>query len=628
MRRFVLLSGSMLLATAIAVPAFAQQAVSALPRTYATWNNKTASYSYGAAIAYSGDADAYVPARTVQGVPNNLFSYVVTQGNPGANGFVDSITFVPAAGGMPARYLFPTTPAGQNNTSFGGLIDAFNWGSADVVMNQCFGGGFAFNVAGSLQGATPAAGGPMVPPVNRIGYTFASAANYNEYSFGLALPNGAAGPATMTAVADFTQGQAFGETPVGPFALSRAYRLGVTRDPFTVGGMPYGATNQVPTRGAPPVPNLQAGGFESPVYGSADAPGGGGAPNDAAANNARTYATGAANKWAVLVAFTPNRSEFSLDIQREYAALIANGVPRGHIAVLYGDGSTANLARFTSITAANNRPDVNTILNTVGAAFTVPVQGAASNANIAGLLNPAIIQNPAAPPAMRVDYWQALFGTGPGGARPMVGNSLVVYATGHGSAVNIFGGQLAAANRAVGNVFQTDFKLEGPGNVQIIPGGNVEAQITVRGAPFDLANDIYSVNGVVVGPATLANVTSGSALDMSPLLGNGGGAGLTYLDLTIPDQLFAAKGGGSVFDLSVSNASSLPVQEFQNSFAAYTWLDDSVSTCSVGACDLYTDLVHVPEPSTWALMLIGGGLVGAAARRRRTMARSGDRRAY
>lgn len=616
MRRFLLLSGSVLLTAAIAAPAIAQQAVSALPRTYATWNNKTAAYSFGAAIAYSGDADAYVPARTVQGVPNNLFSYVVTQGNPGGDAYVASIAYVPAMGAMPARFLFPTTPAGQANTSLGGQIDAFNWGSADLVMNQCFGGGFAFNVAGSLQGATPAGGGPMVPPTNRIGYTFASAANYNEYAFGLALPNGAAGPETVTAVADFTQGQAYGETPPGPFPLSRAYRNGKLADPFVVGGTPYGVMNQVPTRGG--MPNLQAGGFESPVYGSADAPGAGGAPNDAAANNMRTYMMGAANKWAVLVGFTPNRSEFSLDIQREYAALIASGVMPSHIAVLYGDGSSGSLTRFTNIAANNNRPNVNGILNTVGANFAVPVQGAASNANIAGLLNPNLIFNPTAPPAMQMDYWQKLFGTGPAGARPMGGNSLVVYTTGHGSAVNIFGGQLAAANRAVGPVFQTDFKLDGPGNVQIIPGTNVEAQITVRGLPQGLATDNFSVDGVSIGPGTLTTVPSGSALDTSGLVASS--TGLSYVDLSIPDTQFAAMGGGSVFDLSISNTSFSDVEAFQNDFGAYTWLDDSVSTCATGACDLYTDLVSVPEPTTWALMIIGCGLIGAATRRRRATA--------
>jgi PEP-CTERM motif len=603
----------MLLVGASAAPALAQQAVSARPRTYATWNNKTPGYSYGAPIAYFGDSDSYVPARTVQGVPNNVYSYVVTQGNiSGRTARLNSITFVPAMGAMPPQFQFPTTAAGQANTSFGGLIDAFGWSNADVVMNQCFGGGFAFNVAGSLQGATPAGGGAMVAPINRIPYTFASGANYNEYSYGIALPNGGAAPADITAVGDFTQGQAYGETPPGPYALSRAYRLGVTRDPFTRGGMPYGIANQVPA-------NLQAGFFESPVYGSSDAPGVGGAPNDAAAANARTYASGAANKWAVLVAFTPNRPEFALDIEREYAALRANGVPASHIAVLYGDGTLGTLPTFGSISAANNKPDVQGIL---GAGFMVPVQGAASNANIAGLLNPTIIYNPTAPIIAQKNYWQQLFNLPPGAPSPVAGNSLVVYATGHGSAVNIFGGDIAAANRAVGGgVFQTDFKLDGPSNVQIIPGGDITAQITVRGMPFGLMSDVFSVDGVSVGPGVLVD-PSGTELDMSSLVATT--SGLSYLDITIPDELLTPMGGGSVFDLSISNTSDIATQEFQNAFAAYTWMDDSVANCAIGACDLYTDLVSapVPEPSAWMLLIGGAGLVGGALRRRQADARA------
>src|SRR4029079_5921733 len=97
--------------------------------------------------------------------------------------------------------------------------------------------------------------------------------------------------------------------------------------------------------------NLQAGGFESPLYASVDAPLAGGAVNSAAANNARTLATNPANSWAILLAMTPDRPEFSLDIQRQYAALLSNGVPRGHIAVLYGSGTEASLARFTNLNA-------------------------------------------------------------------------------------------------------------------------------------------------------------------------------------------------------------------------------------------------------------------------------------
>lgn len=661
-------------------PAVAQQRpVAAGPPTYVTYANTNAIINRAAVaagyiprvpIAYSGDGNVYVPSSLVQGVPNNLISYVTTQGNAGANSVITSSAFRPAAGGMPAQFLFPTAPAaGLGNNSLGGLIDAFGWGSADVVMAQCFGGGYAFNMQGSLQGATPSAppGAARIAAVNQIGYTFASAANYNEYSFGVALPNGAAGPATMTALGDLTQGQAYAETAGPPFTMYAAYQNGRAADPFTVGGAPYGAfapnfQNQVP--GAPGAPNLQGGLFESPVYASSDAPNANGSPNltaAAAPNNTRGYGrinaalppgngmgqvnnaanNSAANTWAVLVGFTPDRSEFSLDIQREYAALISEGVQPSHIAVLYGDGSSGSLTRFTNINGPpnnNNIPNVNGQLNAVGANFAIPVQGAASNVNIAGLLNPSVIYNPAAAAANRVDYWQQLFNPNNLAAavaapRPAAGSRLVLYTTGHGSAVNVKGGELTAANRAVGNgVFRTDFQLDGAGNVVITAGTNITAQITMRGLPAGIGSDVFSVDGQQVGLATPANVTPGSSLDMSPFIASGA-SGLDYVDLTIPDDDFMPMGGGSVFDLSIGNTSSYDVQQFQDDFAGFTWLNgdatpnspsptdlpDLLSECAAGECDLYTDLVSVPEPSTWAMMLagfIGLGFLGFRSSRK------------
>jgi|HubBroStandDraft_2_1064218.scaffolds.fasta_scaffold1029506_1 hypothetical protein len=76
-------------------------------------------------------------------------------------------------------------------------------------MNQCFGGGFAFNVAGSLTGAVPNGGGAVVVPANRIDYTFASAANFNEYGWIYMVPNVYAAPNVATAQSNFTQGQAY-----------------------------------------------------------------------------------------------------------------------------------------------------------------------------------------------------------------------------------------------------------------------------------------------------------------------------------------------------------------------------------------------------------------------------------
>jgi hypothetical protein len=600
-----MVAASVAIACAIAnTPVAAQSPVMARPSSYATWNDKTSSYSSGAPIAYSPNSDSYANARTVQGVPNNLFSYVVTQGNPTPNGlgFLRSSVIVPAAGAAPARLFNLTLPAGVANTSLGGLIDSFGWGAADVVMDQCFGGGFAFNIAGSLQGATPAGGGAAVPPVNRIGYTFSAGANYNELAYGVVLPNGGATPATATAVGDFTQGQAYASTPPGPFGMSRAYRNGVVANPFTVSHNDpvYGIPNQVPKNPGPPVtPNLQAGGFESPVYASSDAPGAGGAINDAAANNARTYATAAANRWAVLTAFTPDRTEFSLDIQREYAALVANGVPQNHIAVLYGDGTSASLARFSNIIPANNLPDVNGALNAIGAGFSVPVQGAASQVNIAGLLNPNLIQNPGAPVANQVDYWQFRFNTGPGGARPAAGNNLLFYTTGHGSAVNVFGADVTVANRAIGNVFTTQLQLTGPDNVQIIPGTNITAQITTRASLASLASALFYVDGNLIGGATPVSVAGGDAFDLADLLGENGS--LFYYDVTIPVDDFTDIGKASDFSFTITSADDLA--SFDSSLLGVSLMDGVPTICATGTCDIYTDLVAAPEASSLLLYL-------------------------
>ncbi len=599
-------------------PVLAQKAVSALPPTYTTWNNVTSSFQTGPAISYFGDANRYVEAATVNGVPNNLMSYFVTQGNPFGLGVMRSVVFLPATPLEPAKFLFPTTPAGIGNTSLGGRIDAFGWGSADVVMNICFGGGFAFNVAGSLQGATPRLppGAPRLPADNVIPFSFASAANYNEYAFGHVLPDGIAAPSTITSVTDFSQGHAVSQTP--PIATGNylAYLNGRARDPFTVGGTPYGGGgNQVPG-------TLQAGGFESPVYASSDplvtVPGFGQFINPLGPSNGRSYTTDAAKRWALLIGATPDRPEFSLDIQRQYAAMIRAGIPREHIIVLYGDGTASSLARFTALAAANNVPDVNAILDTVRPGFEVPVHGAASEANVVGLLNAASFQNPAAPAAARVTFWQALRRAGPGTPTPAAGDGLILYVTGHGSAVNILGGGLAVANRLVGPRFQTDFIIEGPGNLKIIPGTNLEAQITVRGFHGGIGTGLFLLNGSPLDPASLLPAPSGPLLDMHPFIG----PGLSYYRLLVPADLLLPEGSAK-FTLAFASADVSTTQYFEESFATFSWLNASREACEEGRCDLYTSLIRaknpfaIPEPSSWVMLVAGFGLIGGMARRGR-----------
>ncbi len=107
--------------------------------------------------------------------------------------------------------------------------------------------------------------------------------------------------------------------------------------------------------------------------------------------------------------------------------------------------------------------------------------------------------------------------------------------------------------------------------MQIIPSGSIEAQITVRGTPFALGSDIFSVDGVSVGPGVMTDL-SGTVLDMSRYLGNGEGQGISYIDITIPDSLLTPLGGGSVFDpVQCRTPNDLAVQEFQgNDFNSFT----------------------------------------------------------
>lgn len=65
---------ALVLVSELAAPALAQQAVSAQPQTFVTWNNRMAAEQVGPAIGYAGDTNVYAPAHLVRGVPNNYMS--------------------------------------------------------------------------------------------------------------------------------------------------------------------------------------------------------------------------------------------------------------------------------------------------------------------------------------------------------------------------------------------------------------------------------------------------------------------------------------------------------------------------------------------------------------------------
>jgi hypothetical protein len=239
--------------------------------------------------------------------------------------------------------------------------------------------------------------------------------------------------------------------------------------------------------------------------------------------------------------------------------------------------------------------------------------------NIAGLLNPALIQNPTAPAANQVNYWQYLFTTGHGGASPAAGNSLLLYTTGHGSAVNLFGGNVIAANRSNGNICSTQIQLAGPDNVQITPGGNITAQISTRGGLTDLASDTFSVDGNSIGGATAATVGS-TAFDITPVIDlNPGDPTLDEYDVTIPDSDLTAAEEGESIALTVSSTDDSAILSYDQDIDAVTILDGTPSACADGSCDMYTDMVTpAPEMPTTSMFLTGSaGLLLQLVRRRR-----------
>jgi hypothetical protein len=624
--------------------------------SYATFDNQAgfrtgaSVYDFGRAVTWPPSPtkpNVYMDAPTLMGtgVPSSNFSVVLTQDNPAnTNAAIASTATIPAMGTTPTSFINPVVPAGTASPypNLGGLIYSFGWTEADIVMQQCFGGDFAFNLQGSLQGAltvaTPGNPSVFVPPVRGgtaavpMPYTFTSAANYNELSagfpgslnnMGVLVKNPAAGITTLNALSDFTQGQAFGSTNTAPagtasnaFGLYASYRNGRVTDPFTVGSTPYGnIAIQIP--GYPG--SITSAGFESPVYASSAAPAASNVPANRtviASNppNSVTYATNAANRFAVLVAFTPGDTvDFQLQIEREYAALISNGVPQNHIAVLYGNGTMSALPQFPNITAGNV-PNVNSILNTIARGFTVPVNGAASQANIEGLLSPTINY-----PGTNMSYWQHFYPAL--NVRPGQGtSSLLFYSTGHGSAFDQLGNAFTGVNKAIGAGFSgSTLMLAGPANVPIVSGENFTVQIATQGALVDPGSDLFSVDGISVGGDTVASVAGGTAFDLTDLVEENG---LNYYDVTMPTTDLSSTGSEG-FSFSISSTDDLAITSFDQDIVAITLMDDVPTVCATGACDMWTDLVApVPEPSSLLELSSLLALGGLCALRRRQAFRS------
>jgi hypothetical protein len=599
----------------------AQVAVMAAPASYATVSNQPAgnpccSYINGGVQTYSSTTNAYAavaPGGTIgnqnPGVPDSMYSYVVTEGNQGAP---NGVSYLLSTVSIPANPPAPASPINQtvqgvNNISLGGLLDAFAWGSVDVVMNQCFGGGFAFNVAGSLTGAVPNAGGAVVAPANRIPYTFASAANFNEYGWMYMVPGVESAPNVATAQSNFTQGHAWAASAPTPQNLYTSYQWGGSQDPFTVNGTPYGTPNQI----LPPPAGIRGGVFESPVYASVDPPLGGGGVNPAGPNNSRgysTYGANAAHSWAVLIAFTPNFTSFSVDIQRQFVALTSNGVLPAHIAILWGNGAVFGMGNqlppFSNLNANNNLPRI----NPAGANLTVA--GAASFANIQGLLNPALRTG-------GMSFWQALV-TGEMGATPAAGDRLLLYTTGHGSAVNVFGAQVFPANGGnKGAAIPIQINLTLPNNAIVSPGPNSTGQIAVASNAGLGANSyqvtltgtaLDGVTQISSGPITLTPATGNTVVDVSSFLPYVPSTGLSYYDFSVPSPFTSTSSGllAGQISLTISSSTQSAINLFGSNLEAVTFMDDVASNCGISStdtdsepCDFYTAIVDsVTLPSS------------------------------
>jgi hypothetical protein len=579
------------------------QGVMGVPNTYDTYVNNTVpgtTYVPNAAQTYvpnppDGSNPRYLPAATQAGtgVPLAMAYLVTTDGqllpssalplNPGRQ---------PLVTGLTAR-----NPV---DNSFAGLINQFAWGSADIVMTPSFSGGFAFNMGGSLRD-------------RHIPYTFSASANYSELSFGLVFPPGTA-PNQVTDVVDFTQGQATGALTMGMF---NSFDNGRAHDPWTVLGAAYvpPPPSALPNNLVGVTPPFLAT-FESPVYASADL-----APSTR--NNGRTYFQNPTHLWAVLAGFTGDtRVDFEMDIEREYAAILAAGVPLPHIAVLYGTGATPALPNFTGIDPANNQPP--------NPPAAVPVNGATTFANIQGLLNPTRLVQPGGN-----NYWQELLDSGIDSGVPQPGDGLVLYVTGHGSEVNLNGvspfetfaaGRLGVlahlpvpANAQV-MLFAAD---AGDAGTIVAMGSTITIQMATSrplpsaclagGCQFTIGD---LVAGVTVNVPLIQVFVGGSppAVDMSAFLNQAPGS-LVYYDFVVPQAIAAALHAGQPLDLFFTSSDVRDLGNFIESTVAFSLMDDSPANCLNGACEILTDTVappfFVPALSAWQAAFLALSLVAA-----------------
>jgi hypothetical protein len=176
-------------------------------------------------------------------------------------------------------------------------------------------------------------------------------------------------------------------------------------------------------------------------------------------------------------------------------------------------------------------------------------------------------------------------------ASPLAGHTVLYNYDTLGNNLNLISG-LTYSNAVIHNNTSDGVGAENPFSVpnntnylSVLAGGYVQVDFGtyLRGFSFDWGSrDTYNTLKV-----TLADNT---VIPIVPLPGDGGQGSAT----TNGRFYFLATGGDSI--------KSIRFESTQNSF--------EVDNFSVGAA--------VPEPATWAMMITGFGLAGAAIRRRRT----------
>jgi hypothetical protein len=428
---------------------------------------------------------------------------------------------------------------GYVGTNYAGTLATFPGASVDVLMQQCFGGGFASGIDASLAGVK--------------GYTFTSASNWNEYAqnahFYTAVPHSAA---TLSAVNNFTR--AWNDSFPREEGLFTHYTDSVLGAPEDMGPPPYSAVPQDPFAFGGVFRNLALKTFENPTYASPD-PTVLSFPNPMAPNNSRDIE--ADNQYAVLVSWEPDRPRFDVNLNRIYASLRHIGIPASHIVVLSAGATTAAIPNMGPLAA-------------------IPVTGPATEKNFKDAIAGALF-----PPAEAPDADSQLF----------------VYNTGHGGSLDARGAKAKAtvavnpgppkklqviANDAL-DLPATAF-TDADGDASNI--GDIRLQITTR-TPLDnldlLGGVSVAINGTPIGVLSI----SIAPLDLTPVFGTG-----FYYEVQAPLSFVNSLSPGPVtIDLDNMFNSSV----YDGLVTAVTF-DAYRDTWSIG-------VDPIPEPAAVALVL-------------------------